>query len=228
MRHEPVEVGAPRRRAAPRSRRARAPCRPRRARARDGAERWRPVASGMGASLLRCAAYEGRGAGGRDRGGKFLRGLVRVVPGDDLTRRREHRRRLSTIHGLRVSPDLDSVTYWLGDVFDRERGWGRRDETFRATEELRALGADAGVVQPRRPRSRDAPVPDASCSPTGATLSRGHRRGSPPASASTRGSLPDDRRPRRPRGSTPWMPRRAADSTSTSRSTGCSGARPTT
>jgi LPPG:FO 2-phospho-L-lactate transferase len=70
--------------------------------------------------------------------GKFLRGLVRVVTpeavtvivntGDDIT-----------MHGLHVSPDLDSVTYWLGDVFDRERGWGRRDETFRATEELRSF-----------------------------------------------------------------------------------------
>jgi LPPG:FO 2-phospho-L-lactate transferase len=70
--------------------------------------------------------------------GKFLRGLVRAVApesvtviantGDDIT-----------IHGLHVSPDLDSVTYWLGDVFDRERGWGRRDETFRATEELRSF-----------------------------------------------------------------------------------------
>lgn len=73
--------------------------------------------------------------------GKFLRGLVRVVPaagvtavvntGDDVD-----------VHGLRVCPDLDSVTYWLGDVFDRERGWGRRDETFRATEELRAFDAE--------------------------------------------------------------------------------------
>jgi LPPG:FO 2-phospho-L-lactate transferase len=72
--------------------------------------------------------------------GKFLRGLVRAVParsvtavvntGDDVV-----------IHGLRVSPDLDSVTYWLGDAFDRERGWGRRGETFRATEELRVFGA---------------------------------------------------------------------------------------
>jgi LPPG:FO 2-phospho-L-lactate transferase len=72
--------------------------------------------------------------------GKFLRGLVRVVApaevtaivntGDDVG-----------MHGLHVSPDLDSVTYWLGDAFDRERGWGRRDETFRATEELRALAA---------------------------------------------------------------------------------------
>jgi LPPG:FO 2-phospho-L-lactate transferase len=45
------------------------------------------------------------------------------------------------VHGLHVCPDLDSVTYWLGDVFDRERGWGRREETFRATEELRDFGA---------------------------------------------------------------------------------------
>ena len=74
--------------------------------------------------------------------GKFLRGLVRAVPpaevtavvntGDDLD-----------IHGLRVCPDLDSVTYWLGDAFDRDRGWGRRDETFRATEELRAFDPEA-------------------------------------------------------------------------------------
>jgi LPPG:FO 2-phospho-L-lactate transferase len=73
--------------------------------------------------------------------GKFLRGLVRVVApgdvtvivntGDDIT-----------MHGLHVSPDLDSVTYWLGDVFDRERGWGRRGETFRATEELRSFDPD--------------------------------------------------------------------------------------
>jgi LPPG:FO 2-phospho-L-lactate transferase len=74
-------------------------------------------------------------------GGKFLRGLVRAVPpadvttvvntGDDLW-----------MHGLRICPDLDSVTYWLGDAFDRERGWGRRDETFRATDELRRIDAD--------------------------------------------------------------------------------------
>ena len=72
--------------------------------------------------------------------GKFLRGVVRAVPahvtvivntGDDIA-----------MHGLHVSPDLDSVTYWLGDVFDRERGWGRRDETFRATEELRSFDPD--------------------------------------------------------------------------------------
>src|SRR5919197_1353095 len=73
--------------------------------------------------------------------GKFLRGLVRAVApegvtvvvntGDDIT-----------VHGLHVSPDLDSVTYWLAGVADRERGWGRAGESFRSTEELRALGAE--------------------------------------------------------------------------------------
>ena len=72
--------------------------------------------------------------------GKFLRGLARVVPGDDLTVVVNVADDV-VVHGLHVSPDPDSVTYWLGDVFDRERGWGRRDESFRATEELRAFGA---------------------------------------------------------------------------------------
>jgi LPPG:FO 2-phospho-L-lactate transferase len=73
--------------------------------------------------------------------GKLLRGLARAVPGPDLTVILNVADDYD-VHGLRVSPDPDSVTYWLGDVFDRERGWGRRDETFRATHELRALGAD--------------------------------------------------------------------------------------
>jgi LPPG:FO 2-phospho-L-lactate transferase len=72
--------------------------------------------------------------------GKFLRGLARVVPGEDLTVVINVADDV-VVHGLHVSPDPDSVTYWLGDVFDRDRGWGRREETFRATEELRAFGA---------------------------------------------------------------------------------------
>lgn len=74
--------------------------------------------------------------------GKFLRGLVRAVPPADVTVVVNTADDIS-MHGLHVSPDLDSVTYWLGDVFDRERGWGRRDETFRAMEELRAFDEDA-------------------------------------------------------------------------------------
>lgn len=74
--------------------------------------------------------------------GKFLRGLVRVVPPADVTAVVNTGDDLD-VHGLRVCPDLDSVTYWLGDAFDRERGWGRRDETFRATEELRRFDPEA-------------------------------------------------------------------------------------
>jgi LPPG:FO 2-phospho-L-lactate transferase len=74
--------------------------------------------------------------------GKFLRGLVRAVPPADVTAIVNTGDDLD-MHGLRICPDLDSVTYWLGDAFDRARGWGRRDETFRATEELRAFDPDA-------------------------------------------------------------------------------------
>jgi LPPG:FO 2-phospho-L-lactate transferase len=74
--------------------------------------------------------------------GKFLRGLVRVVAPTGVTVIVNTADDIRT-HGLHVSPDVDSVTYWLGDAFDRERGWGRRDETFRATEELRRFDADA-------------------------------------------------------------------------------------
>jgi LPPG:FO 2-phospho-L-lactate transferase len=73
--------------------------------------------------------------------GKFLRGLTRVVPGEDLTVIVNVADDI-VVHGLHVSPDPDSVTYWLGDAFDRARGWGRRDETFRANDALAAFGGD--------------------------------------------------------------------------------------
>ncbi|MGZ8622729.1 MAG: 2-phospho-L-lactate transferase [Actinomycetota bacterium] len=74
-------------------------------------------------------------------GGKFLRGLVRAVAPTDVTAVVNTGDDI-VMHGLAIAPDLDSVTYWLGDVFDRERGWGRRDESFRATEELRRFDAE--------------------------------------------------------------------------------------
>ena len=46
------------------------------------------------------------------------------------------------VHGLRVCPDLDTVMYTLGDGIDAERGWGRKDETFHAKEELQAYGVE--------------------------------------------------------------------------------------
>jgi LPPG:FO 2-phospho-L-lactate transferase len=73
--------------------------------------------------------------------GKFLRGLVRAVPAEDVTVVVNTGDDI-VVHGLHVSPDLDSVTYWLAGVADRDRGWGRAGESFRATGELRGFGAD--------------------------------------------------------------------------------------
>ncbi|GAA1478577.1 2-phospho-L-lactate transferase [Nocardioides aestuarii] len=46
------------------------------------------------------------------------------------------------LHGLKVCPDLDTVMYTLGDGIDPERGWGRREETWHAKEELAAYGVE--------------------------------------------------------------------------------------
>ncbi len=70
---------------------------------------------------------------------RFLRGLTAVVVpeqvsavvnvGDDLDRL-----------GLRICPDLDSITYWLAGVVHPEQQWGRADERFTVSEELARLG----------------------------------------------------------------------------------------
>lgn len=46
------------------------------------------------------------------------------------------------LHGLKVSPDLDTVMYTLGEGIDPERGWGRREETWSVKEELAAYGVE--------------------------------------------------------------------------------------
>ncbi|BCJ64360.1 2-phospho-L-lactate transferase [Polymorphospora rubra] len=46
------------------------------------------------------------------------------------------------LHGLRISPDLDSVMYTLGGGADPERGWGRAGETWAIKGELAAYGAE--------------------------------------------------------------------------------------
>jgi len=45
------------------------------------------------------------------------------------------------VHGLRVCPDPDLVTYWLAGEIDEERGWGIRDDSFVTSERLERLGA---------------------------------------------------------------------------------------
>ena len=76
---------------------------------------------------------------------RFLRGLLEVVTpaqvtgivnvGDD-----------SEIHGLHVSPDLDTITYTLSDAVNTDTGWGLVGETWHAMQQVRAYAASAGVV----------------------------------------------------------------------------------
>lgn len=72
-------------------------------------------------------------------GARLARGLSRVPDvettivvnvGDD-----------EDIHGLHVSPDLDTVVYTLAGIEGPE-GWGRRGDTYAANEELARFGAD--------------------------------------------------------------------------------------
>jgi len=42
----------------------------------------------------------------------------------------------TVLHGLAISPDLDTVVYTLAAAIDPERGWGLADESWRAMEAL--------------------------------------------------------------------------------------------
>jgi LPPG:FO 2-phospho-L-lactate transferase len=67
---------------------------------------------------------------------RFLRGLCDVVPpeavaavvntGDD-----------AVLHGLSISPDIDTITYTLAGAIDPDRGWGLAGETWNAMEAIR-------------------------------------------------------------------------------------------
>ncbi len=70
---------------------------------------------------------------------RLLVGLIRVVPpgevvavvntADDLV-----------LHGLHISPDLDTVTYTLAGTNNTETGWGLAGETWEAMGALKSLG----------------------------------------------------------------------------------------
>lgn len=66
---------------------------------------------------------------------RFLRGLAQV-----------HQPKLTTVlvntgddtvlHGLHISPDIDTVIYTLAEAIDPQRGWGLTDESWRAMKSL--------------------------------------------------------------------------------------------
>lgn len=67
---------------------------------------------------------------------RLLAGLVTVVPPTDLTAVVNVGDDVE-LHGLHISPDLDTVTYTVAGAIDPERGWGLAGETWHAMEALR-------------------------------------------------------------------------------------------
>jgi len=43
----------------------------------------------------------------------------------------------TTLHGLNISPDIDTVVYTLAHAIDAQRGWGLSDESWRAMDSLK-------------------------------------------------------------------------------------------
>jgi LPPG:FO 2-phospho-L-lactate transferase len=80
-----------------------------------------------------CALAGGVGAA------RFLRGLVEVVPAHDVTAV-VNTGDDTDLHGLHISPDLDTVVYTLADAINPETGWGLVDETWRVMASLEQLG----------------------------------------------------------------------------------------
>jgi LPPG:FO 2-phospho-L-lactate transferase len=70
---------------------------------------------------------------------RFLRGLVRVVPPEEVVAI-VNTADDDVFHGLYVSPDLDSVTYTLAGAEHPEQGWGLAGETFAAIDAMERYG----------------------------------------------------------------------------------------
>ena len=48
----------------------------------------------------------------------------------------------TVVHGLYVSPDIDTITYTLAGLIDSDKGWGVKDDTFAALEQLGRLSGE--------------------------------------------------------------------------------------
>jgi LPPG:FO 2-phospho-L-lactate transferase len=73
---------------------------------------------------------------------RFLAGLVQVVDAERIAAV-VNTADDTTVNGLAVSPDLDTVTYTLAGAIDPERGWGLVDESWHAMGALARYGAVA-------------------------------------------------------------------------------------
>jgi LPPG:FO 2-phospho-L-lactate transferase len=60
---------------------------------------------------------------------KFLSGLIRVMPAEDITIIANTGDDIE-LFGLRISPDIDTVTYTLAGVINETFGWGLAGDTF--------------------------------------------------------------------------------------------------
>src|SRR4051794_34189980 len=67
---------------------------------------------------------------------RLLAGILQVRPPEDVTAIVNVGDDVE-LHGLHISPDLDTITYTVSGAIDPERGWGLRDESWRAMEALR-------------------------------------------------------------------------------------------
>ena len=72
---------------------------------------------------------------------KFLQGLSRVMPADDITVIVNTGDDIE-MFGLYIAPDLDIVTYTLAGVVNAETGWGVGEDSFECLNALRRFGAE--------------------------------------------------------------------------------------
>jgi LPPG:FO 2-phospho-L-lactate transferase len=72
---------------------------------------------------------------------RLLAGLVRVVDPAEVTAVVNTADDM-VLHGLHISPDLDTVTYTLAGLDNKETGWGLAGETWAVMEWLEALGGE--------------------------------------------------------------------------------------
>ena len=70
---------------------------------------------------------------------RLLAGLVRAVPPTEVTAVVNTADDM-VLHGLAISPDLDTVVYTVAGAIDPERGWGLRDESWQAMAALERYG----------------------------------------------------------------------------------------